>query len=175
MNFYQLEQCVSDYGKDIFSFCKVLTHNTQEAEELYQDTFLKATEKMNKIDYSNNPKSYLISIALRLWKNRNRKYAWRNRIAGTEPLDEVYGVSFDTTDMLPDEKVIQKELFQVVRKGVAELEEKYRIPVYLYYTAELSVAEISRTLKLPESTVKNRLFQARKKLKSKLEVVLDEK
>ena len=69
-------------------FCCHLTGNVQEAEELYQDTFLKAVELMKNIDYENNPKSFLISIALRLWKNKKRKYAWRMRIAGTESLIE---------------------------------------------------------------------------------------
>ena len=54
-------------------FCCHLTGNVQEAEELYQDTFLKAVELMKNIDYENNPKSFLISIALRLWKNKKRK------------------------------------------------------------------------------------------------------
>lgn len=78
----QLEQCIKEYGKEIYAFCSQMTCNTQEAEDLYQDTFLKAVEFGNRIDYAQNPKSYLVSIALRIWKNRKRKYAWRNRIVG---------------------------------------------------------------------------------------------
>ena len=74
----------------------------------------------------------------------------------------------------PVEEMIQKEIQRQVRKAVAGLEEKYRIPVYLFYTVQMSVAEISKTLKIPEGTVKTRLYKARKLLKEKLEVVLDE-
>ncbi len=174
MNLLQLEQCIKDYGKDIYSFCKTLTRNLQEADELYQDTFLKATEIMKKIEYQNNPKSYLISIALHLWKNKQRKTAWRMRISGERPLEDADEL-IPSNALLPEDELIQKETILLVRKAVSELEEKYRIPIYLYYTAELSVSEISQILKLPQGTVKTRLYQARKQIKSKLEVVLDEK
>ena len=154
-------------------FCCHLTGNVQEAEELYQDTFLKAVELMKNIDYENNPKSFLISIALRLWKNKKRKYAWRMRIAGTESLIEETVENLEAENC-PVEEMIQKEIQRQVRKAVAGLEEKYRIPVYLFYTVQMSVAEISKTLKIPEGTVKTRLYKARKRLKEKLEVVLDE-
>lgn len=173
MNRLQLEQCIREYGREIYSFCCHLTGNVQEAEELYQDTFLKAVELMKNIDYENNPKSFLISIALRLWKNKKRKYAWRMRIAGTESLIEETVENLEAENC-PVEEMIQKEIQRQVRKAVAGLEEKYRIPVYLFYTVQMSVAEISKTLKIPEGTVKTRLYKARKLLKEKLEVVLDE-
>ena len=44
----ELEMCVSQYGKDIYSFCKYLTCNRQEADDLYQDTFLMAVELQKK-------------------------------------------------------------------------------------------------------------------------------
>ena len=84
----ELEQCISEYGKDIYSFCKHLTYDQQEADDLYQDTFLKAIELQQKIAYKDQTKSYLIGIAIRIWKNRKRKYAWRNRIAAVERMVE---------------------------------------------------------------------------------------
>ena len=77
----ELESCVYTYGKDIYSFCKYLTCSKQEADDLYQDTFLTAIEQRERIDSTSHPKNYLLSIALRIWKNKKRKYAWRKRIA----------------------------------------------------------------------------------------------
>lgn len=88
MNVTELEKCIELYGKDIYAFCRQLTYSQQEAEELYQDTFLKAMELLQKIDAGQNPKSYLLSIALRLWKNHKKKYATRKRIADMESLTE---------------------------------------------------------------------------------------
>ncbi|MDD2960369.1 MAG: sigma-70 family RNA polymerase sigma factor, partial [Lachnospiraceae bacterium] len=54
----ELEQCINAYGKEIYSFCRHLTMNQTEADDLYQDTFLKLIELKSKIDFKNNPKSY---------------------------------------------------------------------------------------------------------------------
>ena len=74
----------------------------------------------------------------------------------------------------PEKRVLEWELKTQVRQAVAKLDEKYRIPVYLYYTAELSIEQIANIMKLPKGTVKSRLHKARKLLKQELEVVLDE-
>lgn len=143
----QLEQCIEDYGKDIYAFCSRMAVNRQEAEELYQDTFLKAVELDSKIDYENNPKSYLASIAMRLWKNRKRKYAWRQRIAAMKQFidEEALKDGDDETDVQEnpvEESWLEKERKIQVREAVAALDEKYRILVYLYYTMQLSVLRL---------------------------------
>jgi len=92
----ELETCMIKYGKDIYSFCRSLVGSIQEAEDLYQDTFLKAIELNEKIDAAGNPKSYLLSIAVRIWKNRKRKYAWRKRIADFKSYTEGQDVEADS-------------------------------------------------------------------------------
>ena len=94
MNIKELEDCIYTYCKDIFALCKQLTSSHYEAEELYQDTFLKAIELKSKTNEQHNPRSNLASITIRLWNNKRRKYAWRQRIAPTEQLHE-------QIDMLP--------------------------------------------------------------------------
>ncbi len=176
MNVIQLEQCINEYGNDIYAFCKRITGNRQEAEELYQDTFLKALELGDKIDYEQNPKSYLVSIALRIWKNRRRKYAWRKRIAATEELiEEMAAEESIAQESSVEEVLLQEELKEQVKRAVARLDERYRLPIYFYYTLQFSVEEIGKIMKLPTGTVKSRLHKARKLLKKELEVVLDEK
>lgn len=129
MTIKELEQCIELYGKDIYTFCLHLSGSRQEAEDLYQETFLTAMQKRRKINMSNNPKSYFLSVALRLWKNKRRK----------------------------------------ILLAVKKLEEKYRIPIILYYTEQLSVKEIALFLSLPVGTVKSRLHYARERLKKDLE------
>lgn len=175
MNRVQLEQCIHEYGKDIFTFCSRITGNRQEAEDLYQDTFLKAVELEAKIDFEQNPRSYLVSVALRIWKNRRRKFAWRQRIAGictlTEEMAKEESIGQENS---AEAEVFRREQEMQVRKAVGNLAEKYRIPVYLYYTLQLSVEEIANVMEIPQGTVKSRLHKARALLKKELEVVLDE-
>lgn len=166
----ELEQLIQLYGKDIYTFCIRLTGSRQEAEDLYQDTFLTATERLYKIDSSRNPKSYLLSIALRIWKNQKRKYAWRQRIAPSESsMQEAENIASEQQSM--EDCVISAEERDAVCLAVQHLPEKYRIPVILFYTGQLSVKEISMILSLPEGTVKSRLHYARNLLKKELEVL----
>ncbi len=173
MTIAELKQCIDCYGKEIYGFCRHITGNLQDGEDLYQDTFLKAVELADKIDINQNPKSYLISIAVRLWKNRSRKRAWRQRIAGIGPYDEhteIHNEEQEGEVQTPETEVLISEQNAFVSKCVRELEEKYRLPIYLYYSAELSVKEIAECMKLPQGTVKSRLHKARTIIKEKLEV-----
>lgn len=171
----ELERCIREYGRDIYSFCRYLTYNQQEADDLYQDTFLKAIELSGQIDSSNNPKSYLLSIALRIWKNKKRKYAWRKRIAGTQTFLEEQGAEQAESLESLEEQILNREESRLVRESVDKLQERLKIPILLYYMEELSISQIASLLKIPEGTVKSRLYQARKKLEKELEDVLDEK
>ncbi len=69
----------------------------------------------------------------------------------------------------------RQEQQRQVREAVAKLEERYRIPVYLYYSQQFTTEQIGKILKLPQGTVKSRLHKARKLLKKELEVILDER
>lgn len=84
----EIEKCIAKYGKDLYSFCCYLTYSKMEADDLYQDTFVKVIE-LGKIDMSDNPKSYLLSIAIRLWKNRRRKLERRRHVLASDTMEEL--------------------------------------------------------------------------------------
>lgn len=168
MNVTELEECINEYGKDIYAFCRQLVYNQQDADELYQDTFLKAMELLDHIETGRNPKSYLLSISIRLWKNRKRKSAWRNRIAQMESLSYEEGEVEVKSDWSMEEEILRREQLKEIREAVSQLEEKYRLPICLYYMEGLSITDIAKILKLPQGTVKSRLYQARKLLKNQL-------
>ncbi|MDE6168813.1 MAG: sigma-70 family RNA polymerase sigma factor [Acetatifactor sp.] len=175
MTKHELELCIDKYGKDIYSFCKHLTNNPLEADDLYQDTFLRAVVLKEKIEYGNNPKSYFLSIALRIWRNKKRKFAWRKRIADVQPIvDERDAEMGEALELSPEERITSKEKDMLVRTAVSRLPEKLKITVLLFYMEDLSTAQISEVMKIPVGTVLSRLYQARKILKKELEDVLSE-
>lgn len=169
MTIQELEQVIALHGKEIYSFCMSLTGNKILADELYQDSFLKATEQLDRLQADGNMKSYLLSVALRLWKNQKRKFAWRNRIAPMEGLGEetVSGRQEESEDVL--QEVLRQERCQTVRQAVSGLTDRYKIPVLLYYMEEMSVSQIAAIMGIPPGTVKSRLHKARKQLESELE------
>lgn len=172
----ELGQLISEHGSSLYSFCCNLTGCRQDADDLYQDTFLKAFELSGRIDASQNPKSYIMGIAVRLWQNERRKRTGRQRIV---PLQE-YREEKDREgagvyENFPEEKVIQEERRREVRQAVDRLPDKIRTTMLLYYTGELSVEEISKTLRIPTGTVKSRMNKGRNMIKRYWEVYEDGK
>lgn len=171
----ELETCIETYGRDIYSFCRQLTKSTLEADELYQDTFLKAVELNASIRSDHNPKSFLLSVAIRIWKNKRRKFAWRNRIAAMDALPEGEAkTACHPEKSNPDQLILKQEEAAQIRHAVNRLPNRLKIPVLLFYMEDLSTAQIAGILNIPDGTVKSRLHRARTILKKDLEVIFDE-
>lgn len=175
MNTYEFEQFVQNNGKDILRFCRMTCGNQESGDELYQDTMLKQLEKRQRLDFQQNVRSYALSISILLWKHKKKKYMNRKRLISMESIDhvETEGNSniADLTVVSPESCIIQKELNNTVKQVVANLPERYRIPIHLYYSANMSVQEIAEVLHIPKGTVKSRMNKARHLLKKELEVL----
>ena len=168
MNKQLLEHYIEAYGTDIYSFCIRLTQNREQAEELYQDTFLAMCEKEDWKE-EGNVKSYLLGITIKLCQNRKRKFAWRNRIAAEIPLSKEQGLEAFSTDENLEQHMVSKEEQEAVWKAVYKLPEQLRIVILLYYMEDFKVAEIAEKLSLSISNVKSKLMRARRYLKQELE------
>jgi RNA polymerase sigma-70 factor (ECF subfamily) len=166
----EFEEMLESMGNDIYSFCLQLTRSKDEAEELYQETMLTALEKYRKIDRRGNPKSFMLGITIGLWKNRRRRFARRKRICPQTSLDEQLEVVYNEgAGSSPEEEFFRQETVNMVRRLTEELPDRLRIPVYLFYSRELSIEEIAEAMNIPKGTVKSRLYKARMILKSGLE------
>lgn len=168
LNPEKLDSLVDKYGNAVYSFCRKIAINKTDADDLYQETFLKAVEQYHKIDESKNPKGYLISISIYIWKSKRRKYARRQRIV--QKVD-MHDISIQSDDYDLENDIISKELGDYIRFSVNCLDDKFRIPIYLYYTVGMTVEDIAVTLKIPSGTVKSRLHKARKIIRKRLEAV----
>ena len=143
------------YGPMLYRFCRSLAFSKEDAEDLFQDTFLKALERPGKL--LADPKGHLFSTALSLWRSRKRKAARRARIAPEGPLEDRDVPGGDD----PEASLLAREEERRVRQAVAALPETYRLPLVLYYSMDMKVNDIARTLSLPAGTVKRRLHTAR--------------
>lgn len=166
----EFEYLLIKHEKDIYTICMRLTGNKCEADELFQDTWLAAMEQMQKIDFQKNPQSYLIGKAVLLWKAKKRKFARRQRIAPLIHVEDQSEDIFYVSGTLSLEQITEKkELVTALREEVAQLKEKYRIVVELYYAMDLPASGIADILKIPRGTVESRLYKARKILRSRME------
>ncbi|MBE9917586.1 RNA polymerase sigma factor [Paenibacillus donghaensis] len=163
----EVEQLVYAYGSRVYTFCRRLAWTQTDADDLYQQTFLRVLNMSLQIDQDHNPVGFLMAVAARIWQDERKKYARRQRIApiqddGTGELSNLPSSFF--TDRVFEEKQRKTE----VRKAVQDLPEILRVPVLLYYMSDLPVNEIAKALQIPQGTVKSRLHQARQKLKMEL-------
>lgn len=171
MNEMEMDQFVSACGKDILRFCRMTAGSFQEGDDLYQDTMLILLEKLDRLDPEENMKSYALSVSIRLWKNRKRKFVRRFQRVPQESLEELaeQGIRPGGDDTSPEEILICQAQIHLVRQLVQQLPEKYRLPIQLYYSAGLTVSAIAQVLKLPENTVKSRLHRGKEKLRKCME------
>lgn len=164
----ELEKCIDKFGNEIYRFCMKLCMDKANAEELYQQTFLKALESDMKLDWEQNPKALLFSFAHNLWKSEQRKNARRAVIAPCNNLDEESKNLLYSNENV-EEKVLQKEFITETNKIIESLPEKIRIPLTLYYLFELPLVQIAKIVKKPLGTIKSRLFKGRNIIKKRLE------
>ncbi|NMA85745.1 MAG: RNA polymerase sigma factor [Tissierellia bacterium] len=162
----EMEELINSLGDSLWTFCLRLTCNKYEAEDLYQDTMVKALELKDEIDFNQNPRAYIYSLAISINKNRFRKVFRRKKIAPIFDYDlntlEDYGENVES-------QVIQSQEKKIIDLAISKLNEGQRAVILMYYMEELPIRDISKYLNIPEGTVKSRLNTGRKILKKELE------
>ncbi|WP_341302160.1 RNA polymerase sigma factor [Lysinibacillus sp. FSL H8-0500] len=152
------------YYKDVFRACYYMLQNKYDAEDLCQDVFAKAlSEDFRAIQ---NQKSWLLSIAMNMSRNYLKK---KNRILLKENFNFLSSIRFDNTQNI--ERTIQlnenkNELVDLMNK----LPVRIRKVMVLKYVHDCKDREIAQILKIPEGTVKSRLFKGKKLLQKFIEV-----
>ncbi|MEK7583178.1 MAG: RNA polymerase sigma factor [Patescibacteria group bacterium] len=156
----QFEDIVQKHQRDILNFHYRLVGNRFEAEDLAQETFLKAYNKLESLKEQDKAKSWLYSIA----RNVTIDFFRRNKNRSI-PLDNVILENYaraTAVDYRAD--VMQSEVSQELQKCLAALSEDDRMIVKLLYYEGFSYKEICDLLNINQNTLKSRLHRARKVL-----------
>ena len=118
MDAREIEKCIDEFGTDIYRFCLKLCMDKSEAEDLYQQTFLKALEMEWTLDWGQNPKALFFSLTHNLWKSDRRKQARRNMIAPCSNLDDEAEAVLHSDESI-EESYLQKELISEVYRNLS--------------------------------------------------------
>ncbi|HSJ58808.1 MAG TPA: RNA polymerase sigma factor [Anaerolineae bacterium] len=145
-----------DYHGDIHAYLCRLTGDVQLAEDLAQDTFVKAYRALGRLPASANRRAWLYRIAT----NTALDHLRRRRLISWLPLFE------DDRHPAADTSFQDASLESVaVQRTLARLVPRYRVPLLLFACQGLSTAEIARVLRISPGAVKTRLFRAREKFR----------
>ncbi|MBR4857873.1 MAG: RNA polymerase sigma factor [Clostridia bacterium] len=143
------------------------TKNNQDAEDILQESYIKALSKINELDKPESFSSWLNQIVANKSKDFLKKKKPMLLNSDEEETDATELLPDEDISFSPEENLDQTELQKAVMEVLDELSEEKRACVLMMYFEELSVGEIAETLEIPEGTVKTRLFSARKDLKEK--------
>lgn len=154
------ERLVRDNQDRIFALGLALTGNRHDAEEVAQDTFLRAYRALG--DY---PPERVAELKQRAWLHRIALNVFRNRVRGRRPrLVELNGSEPDSSSG-PEEDVIRRAEIDALAARVACLPARYREAVVLRHVQELSYAEAAEALGQPVGTVKANVHRGLKILR----------
>ncbi len=144
-----------------YSFAYTLLNDAQLAEDVSQEAFIEAFQCLGSL---REPQAFGSWLRRIVFKQADRLL--RRKQLSTVPLDTQ---SFDIpiSSLNPALIVEKQERQDLVRELVSHLSDHERLVVQLFYGSEYSLKEIAQFLDLPLSTVKKRLFDARKRLKSR--------
>jgi RNA polymerase sigma-70 factor, ECF subfamily len=151
---------------DVFRFVLWLSRSHPVAEEVVQETFLRAWRSLDSLKDGESAKSWLLTIArrehARLYERKRHPTVDIDELAASES-----GALAEKHERDPDE-------VQDVRKAILELEPEHREPLVLQVMMGYSTEEIARQLGINEGAVSTRLFRARNRLRARLGIGPDE-
>ena len=146
------------YADDLFRFGVWMCGDHALANDLVQETFVRAWKALDSLKDAGAAKSWLITIL-------RREYArtFERKVPPITDIDNV--VVAEASEQSPEDRTER----DMLRKAMLELEDKYSEPLVLQAVMGLSIAEIAAQLDLTESAVMTRVFRAREKLREKLQ------
>ena len=155
-----------DYNR-IFRYIVSIVQDTAEAEDLTQETFLRAYRGRNSLREEGAQITWLYRIATHVCLDRLRQYARRNPKESDTDIDQVDVPEPDTPSL--QKTIEQDEMSGCVQGYLTRLPDTYRAAILLHDMHELGASEIAKLLGESLATIKIRLHRARHKLRIALE------
>ena len=150
-------QIVNKYQKPVYNICYHMLKNAEEAEDAAQEVFLRAFSKLDTYDEERQFSTWLFAIASHYCMDR-----WKKRRFQLVAWDDLKNMLSDRETAQPEKVMINIEASQEVRDMLQNLRPDYRMVVILKYWHAMSYEEIAGTMDTTVSTIKSKLFRARK-------------
>jgi len=181
-DFNAFAELIGTHKNRIYGLARKLSGNDQDAEDIVQDTFLKAIDKINQFRLEASFGTWLYTIAL----NESRALFAKQKQSDLKPIEEYlpegHSGSHETGDHHrlfdwrdPGSVLESEELRNTIDRHIADLPYKYREAFVLRYVEELSVKEVARAINESEAATKSRILRARLALRDQLAEFFEDK
>jgi RNA polymerase sigma-70 factor (ECF subfamily) len=167
-----VETLVASHSLMVFRIAYSILRSHHDAEDAVQECFLRVLKQQDRLGEIENMKTWLARVAwtTALDKKRSRRamVSLDDEDAGATTMQSLADVA-----ATPDEQAAGRQMQKMLERLIAGLPEELRLPLELSTVQELNSAEIAEVMKIPEGSVRTRLFRARKQLKEKLAALLE--
>ncbi|WP_204356571.1 RNA polymerase sigma factor [Arcticibacterium luteifluviistationis] len=164
-NEYAYKRFVKQYERLVFHVIVKLIDREEDVEDLAQEVFMKVFKNLSGFKFQSKLSTWIVQIAYRdaiNYLKKTKRYS-DNKV----DIDQVYSLADSAPN--PEQINVSKDLSTLVNEAIKKLPEHYREVLVLYHLKEFSYPEIGEITGMPEGTVKNYIFRARKLLKEYLE------
>lgn len=149
-------------ARELFWYCRRLTGNETDADDLLQEVYLTAWQKLSQFQEEGSFSAWLRTVARRKWYNCLRKEQPTPAEQTEElPEDELCGPEY-----LTEQKLLGEALLRAMDEALSEIQ---RMTVLLYYYDQKNISQIASEMGCSEGTVRSRLYYARQKLREAME------
>lgn len=175
----ELTRMVHQYSDPIYRVALRMLNNPSEAEDVLQETFIKALRSLEKFEGRSKLSTWLYRIAvnesLMLIRKRKPEIPIIQDDTDNEDNEKISVSQIVDWCCLPESEFLSNETHEVLNAAIQKLPENLRTVFILRDIEGLSIIETSQTLELTETNVKTRLLRARMKLREELSVYFGEK
>ena len=157
------------FYKEVYYVCYKITENEKDAEDIAQETLIKAIDKIDTLKNPEGLSTWLKTIANNLSINylkKNRKF---NIVDNSEDMGEEIFEENRIAQKTPEDIVADKEVTDILTNMINRLPREQRITIFMFYYEELSVKEIAEIMDCSEATVRSRINYARKALRKQVD------
>jgi RNA polymerase sigma-70 factor, ECF subfamily len=158
-------QAALEHLDALYGFAMALTHNRSEAEDLVQETYLRASRAFGRLVPDSNLKSWLFAIMRNIWLNQIRHAHSGPQFVEIDAEEENRRQWLDHTAIDPYKVLLQKVEREQVRAAIERLPVHYREVIVLRDLEGFSYQQIATILQCPAGTVMSRLGRAREQLR----------
>lgn len=153
-----IDPYIKKHGRRLYGLCRTLCTNPSDADDLYQETWLKVCAKFELYNPSREFEGWLTRICVNTYRDALREKS-RSLIFDNFVSQE----SKDT--VMQNAAIVEKTDLSNLNDAVQQLPDKLRVTIILYYFRDLDINQTAHALKVPPGTVKSRMNKAKKLLK----------
>lgn len=167
------DQLVKRYQRQIYNFAYRMMGNAEDAQDISQETFLRAFQSLHSFRKDASFLTWLFKIASNLCIDLLRSRKSKGTLSLDSELEEGREPAAEARTSDPESVAMRNATQEVVQHAINALPARYRAVVILRHLQGMSVDEIAQTLDIPAGTVKTHLFRAREMLRERLATALE--